>query len=86
MNTINDGKNDEIKKAVRDLTDDIKSNEKQLEEIRKECDHPGKEVKVKLTSDGVASPKLRKVCHVCGQVVGYPSPEEINRELGDQKD
>lgn len=85
MNNNNDDKNDEIKKTVAGITNDIKSQEKQLEEIRKECDHPEKEVKLKLTGDGVGSPQLRKVCNVCGQVVGYPGPEEIKRELGDTK-
>lgn len=87
METPND-KSDEIKKTVNTITTDIKNQEKQLEEIRKECQHPAEEVKVKLASDGgnTRTPQPRKVCGICGKIVGYPSPEEISNEFEEKKD
>ena len=82
METIN--QNDENKdtvKKVEQIENAIKTNEKELEQIRKDCKHPAETIIIKNCSNGVGASEFRKVCGVCKQIVGYPTPDEVRSEV-----
>ena len=78
----NNNKQVEIKKQVDTIETTIKQGEKELEQIRKDCNHPAEKISIKNICPGVGASDYRKVCGVCGQNVGYPSPQQIESEVG----
>lgn len=68
-------KNEEIKKKAEELSNEIKRAKKELEELRKNCNHS--EYQIKDVNFGVGSSKLRKVCKFCDEVIGYPSAQDL---------
>ena len=75
-------KHEETKKAAEQLTNEIKEKAKQLEEIQNDCRHPGDSIRIKDTGGGTGRSEFRKVCDLCGKVVGYPTQDELNKEVG----
>lgn len=67
--------NDYIKKKKQELTENIKGSEEELKELRKMCKHT--EVKVRNINHDSGAAHLRKVCEICGQVLGFPSNEDL---------
>jgi hypothetical protein len=67
--------NDYIKKRKNELTDEIKNSEYELKELRKMCRHSDVEVKNTNTESGAS--QLRRVCKVCGEIIGFPSNDEL---------
>ena len=64
---------DAKRKEVEQLLSDKREIERKIEEIRAKCKH--EKTVIKQVADGSGS--IRRVCESCGQIVGYPSPEEI---------
>ena len=82
MENINDDeKKDIVKKQVEKIESSIKENEKELDQIRKDCRHPLESINVKNIAGGGGVAEYRKVCGVCGQAVGYPTPDEVRQEV-----
>jgi len=71
--------NEYIKKKKTELTENIKTSEEELKELRKMCKHT--DVQVKNTNHESGAAHLRRVCSVCGAVFGFPSNDEL-RESG----
>lgn len=70
--------NQEISDSTKKIVSEIKSLEKELEEIQNSCPHPTHSVK-NCPSGAERSFNLKKVCDVCQIELGYPSQEEINK-------
>ncbi len=67
--------NKNIKKTKEELTKNIKDSEEALKELRKKCKHSDTVIKnVELESSTF---KLRKVCDLCGEHVGFPTNDEL---------
>lgn len=66
----------EIRNRCTDITNQIKSLRKDLDEIRSECKHL--EYEVKNCSESGTKFELKKICLVCLKEIGYPSENEIN--------
>lgn len=79
-------KNNETKKAAEQLTSEIKEKEKQLENLQNDCRHPNEEVSIKDVTAGSGRCDYKKVCNICGKIVGYPSQGEIEEALSGKKD
>jgi hypothetical protein len=67
--------NDYIKKRKDELYNEIRSSEDELKELRKICRHSGVEIK-NINRESGAS-EFRRVCKVCGEVIGFPSNDEL---------
>ena len=65
---------DAKRKEVDKLLSDKRNIEQKIEKIQADCKHEHTVIK-QVTNDG--SFAIRRVCESCGQIVGYPSPEEI---------
>ena len=65
---------DAKRKEVDQLLSDKRNIERKIEKIQAECKH--EHTVIKQVTDG-SSFAIRRVCESCGQIVGYPSPEEI---------
>lgn len=72
----------ETKKVADKLTTEIKEKEKQLSKVQEDCLHPSEAVIVKNIDKGGGRAEFRKVCKLCGKVVGYPSQEQVKNEIG----
>lgn len=68
--------NQEISNNTKKIVEEIKSLEKELEEIQSTCLHNSYVVK-NCPSGPEKSFNLKRVCEVCHMEVGYPSQEEI---------
>ena len=69
---------DAKRKEVDQLLSDKREIERKIEEIQANCKHE-KSV-IKQVADE-SSFTIRRVCESCGQIVGYPSSEEIKNFL-----
>jgi hypothetical protein len=78
-NTILMENNDYIKKKKQELTENIKNSEEELKELRSMCKH--EDIKVKNINPESGASHLRKVCDTCGQILGFPTNDEL-RESG----
>ena len=65
---------DAKRREVEQLLSDKRNIERKIEKIQADCKHEHTVIK-QVTNDG--SFAIRRVCESCGQIVGYPSPEEI---------
>ena len=64
-----------IKNKQEELNKNIKDSEEALKELRKNCKHSEAIIKnVELES---SSFKVRKVCGLCGEHVGFPTNKEL---------
>lgn len=70
------GSSPNISSTTNKIVNEIKSLEKELEEIQNSCYHPSYSIKNPPHS-GEGSFYLRKICDDCQLVLGYPSQEEI---------
>lgn len=68
--------NQEISSNTKKIVEEIKSLEKELEEIQSSCLHNSYVIK-NCPYGPEKSFSLRRVCEVCQMEVGYPSQEEI---------
>ena len=66
---------DYIKKRKNELANEIKNSEDELKELRKMCKHSDVEIN-NINRESGAS-QLRRVCKVCGEVIGFPSNDEL---------
>ena len=69
---------DAKRKEVEQLLSDKRNIERKIEKIQADCKHEHTVIK-QVTNDG--SFAIRRVCESCGQIVGYPSSEEIFKFL-----
>lgn len=67
--------NNEIKKKTEELSNKIKKTTEELKVLRKNCNHS--EYKVKDTNSDSSMLELRNVCEICGEIIGYPSKEDL---------
>ena len=65
---------DAKRKEVDQLLSDKRNIERKIEQIQADCKHD--KIVIKQVADD-SSFAIRRVCESCGQIVGYPSPEEI---------
>ncbi len=75
-------KHTETKKVVQKLKTEIKEKEKQLSKVQDDCIHPSEKIAVQNVDASGGRAEFRKVCQLCGKVVGYPSQGEIQDEVG----
>jgi len=68
-------KENEIKKKTEELSEIIKESEEELKELRKDCRHL--EYKIKDVNTDSSILELRRVCSVCGHMLGFPSKEDL---------
>ena len=68
---------DAKRKEVEQVRSDKRVIERKIEEIQAKCKH--EKTVIKQVADGSGS--IRRVCESCGQIVGYPSMEEIQAFL-----
>ena len=67
--------NNNIKKTKEELTKNIKDSEEALKKLRKTCKHSDTVIKnVELESGAF---KIRKVCDLCGEYIGFPTNKEL---------
>lgn len=71
----------QIKKQSTELEQTIKDSEKELEALQKSCLHPKEDNKFKDINPESAS-NIRKVCGICGLLLGYPTKEEMEDWTG----
>jgi hypothetical protein len=69
---------DAKRKEVEQLLSDKRNIERKLEQIQAECKHEQQVIKQVADESSFA---IRRVCESCGQIVGYPSSEEIQNFL-----
>ena len=69
---------DAKRREVEQLLSDKRNIERKIEKIQADCKHEN--TVIKQVADG-SSFTIRRVCESCGQIVGYPSPEEIQNFL-----
>lgn len=70
------GPSQDISSTTNKIVNEIKSLEKELEEIQKNCLHPSYSIKNSPQS-GEGSFYLRKICDDCQLILGYPNQDEI---------
>lgn len=68
----------DISGTAKKIVGEIKSLEKELEEIQNSCPHESYSIK-NSPQTIESSFCLRKICDECQAVLGYPSPEEVNK-------
>ena len=68
---------DEIRKKIENLKDNIKENQAEINELQESCSHP--ELIVKAIDRNHRD--FRKICKYCEKILGYPSPKEIKEYL-----
>jgi hypothetical protein len=68
----------DISKSTQKIVNEIKTLEKELEEIQNSCSHSNYSIK-----NSPQGPEngfcLRRICDACQAVLGYPTQEEINK-------
>ena len=69
---------DANRRRVDRLLSDKWKIERELEKIQADCKHEN--IVIKQVADE-SSFTIRRVCESCGQIVGYPSSEEIQNFL-----
>ena len=69
---------DAKRREVDKLLSDKRNIERKIEQIQAECKHEQQVIKQVADDSSFA---IRRVCESCGQIVGYPSPEEIQNFL-----
>jgi len=68
----------EVSNTTQRIVEEIKSLEKELEEIQNSCTHS--KYSLKNCPHGADKAfSLKKVCDICQMEIGYPSPEEISQ-------
>lgn len=72
------GSSQNISVTTQKIVSEIKSLEKELEEIQISCSHPTYSIKNSPQS-AESNFCLRKICDDCQAVLGYPNQEEINK-------
>ena len=68
----------EVPNPTQRIVEEIKSLEKELEEIQSSCVHSNYSLK-NCPHGGDKSFSLKRVCDLCQMEIGYPSPEEISK-------
>ena len=69
---------DAKRREVEQLLSDKRNIERKIEKIQADCKHEN--IVIKQVADE-SSFTIRRVCESCGQIVGYPSSEEIQNFL-----
>ena len=69
---------DAKRREVEQLLSDKRNIERKIEKIQADCKHEN--TVIKQVADE-SSFTIRRVCESCGQIVGYPSSEEIQNFL-----
>ena len=69
---------DAKRRKVEQLLSDKRNIERKIEKIQADCKHEN--IVIKQVADE-SSFTIRRVCESCGQIVGYPSSEEIQNFL-----
>ncbi len=69
---------DAKRKEVEQLLSAKRDIDLRIEEIQANCKHEKQVIKQVANRDGF---DIRRVCESCGQVVGYPSAEEVQSFL-----
>ena len=69
---------DANRREVEQLLSDKRNIERKIEQIQADCKHEN--IVIKQVANG-SSFAIRHVCESCGQIVGYPSSEEIQNFL-----
>ena len=69
---------DAKRREVEQLLSDKRNIERKIEQIQAECKHEQQVIKQVADESSFA---IRRVCESCGQIVGYPSSEEIFKFL-----
>ena len=64
-----------LKQEIDDLNEVIRQSKLRISELRKECKHTNDSIQQVETSPDHRA--FCKVCDVCGEIVGYPSPQEL---------
>lgn len=68
----------EVSNTTQRIVEEIKSLEKELEEIQNSCIHS--KYSLKNCPHGADKAfSLKKVCDICQMEIGYPSPDEISQ-------
>ena len=63
---------EEKKKKVDEIRDNIKSLKINLKELQKTCTHHDTTIKFHQKSNSV-----KKICNICQKVIGYPTEDEL---------
>jgi hypothetical protein len=72
------GQHQEISSTTQKIVNEIKSLERELEEIQNSCQHQKYSIK-NCPSGSDKSFSLKRVCDSCQMDIGYPTQEEINK-------
>jgi hypothetical protein len=67
---------DNLKKKSQQLQLLIEKYKKELDNVRSDCNHKSK--KVKLIVEPGTSGVFRLVCEICDKIVGYPSKSDLD--------
>ncbi len=71
--------NQKIQEKVKELSDKICKYQKELDDIRNQCKHKDSKIELCHLEKGSTIRELRKICLYCGDLIGYPNKEEIEK-------
>ena len=60
------------KKKVSEIKDNIKSLKNNLQDLQNTCTHPNTVIKFHIETNSV-----KKICNICQKVIGYPTEDEL---------
>lgn len=63
---------EEKKKKVNEIKDNIKSLKTDLKDLQNTCTHIDTTIKYHVKSNSV-----KKICNICQKVLGYPTDQEL---------
>jgi len=73
-NDLNKEKDEQVKRHIGHLEGIIKEAQKEIDELRDSCRHTSVSIK-DINPEGGST--LRKVCDVCGRILGYPGHSDL---------
>tara|TARA_Y100000389_G_C17434286_1_gene504533 strand:+ start:1046 stop:1279 length:234 start_codon:yes stop_codon:yes gene_type:complete len=72
---------EDLKKKIEELEEIKKECEKQIERIQSKCTHSNYIIK-SINPEGNI---IRRICTGCGKEIGYPTKEELDKYLNNEK-